>query len=76
MSRRGGHVDGRVDNGPERKLYYSRSETARMLGVSVSTLDRMRHDGRGPVPTVFGPRTIRYAAGDIIRWQRTNGGAR
>lgn len=52
------------------KLYYTRDEVARMLHVSVSTLDRMRHDGRGPKATVFGPRTIRYAAGDIIRWQK------
>lgn len=52
------------------KLYYTRQETARMLHVSVSTLDRMRHDGRGPKATVFGPRTIRYAAGELIRWQK------
>lgn len=52
------------------KLYYTRDEVARMLHVSVSTLDRMRHDGRGPKATVFGPRTIRYAAGELIRWQK------
>lgn len=45
-----------------------------MMHVSVSTLDRMRHEGRGPRATMFGPRTIRYAAGDIVRWQK--GGAR
>lgn len=72
MKRRGGQVDGRVDK--PAKLYYTRGETARLLHVSVSTLDRMRHEGKGPRATVFGPRTIRYAAGDIIRWQR--GGAR
>lgn len=55
---------------PQPKLYYTRQETARMLHVSVSTLDRMRHDGRGPKATVFGPRTIRYAAGELIRWQK------
>lgn len=55
------------------KLYYSRGETARILGISVSTLDRMRHDGRGPHATLFGPRTIRYAASDIIRWQKERG---
>ena len=73
MKRRGGQVDGRVDK-PATKLYYTREETARLLHVSVSTLDRMRHEGRGPRPTLFGPRTIRYAAGDIIRWQK--GGAK
>lgn len=53
------------------KLYYTRKETARLLGVSVRTLDRMREQGVGPAASVFGPRTIRYYAGDIIQYMRS-----
>ena len=53
------------------KLYYTRKETARLLGVSVRTLDRMREQGAGPAVSMFGPRTIRYYAGDIIQYMRS-----
>ena len=52
------------------KLFYTREETAELLAVSVRTLDRWREQGRGPNATLFGPRTVRYSAGDIIRWKR------
>lgn len=51
------------------KLYYSRTETAELLSISVTTLDRMRNDGTGPTVTLFG-RRVMYQAGDIARWVR------
>lgn len=62
------HVRKEVD-----KLFYTRDETAELLAVSVRTLDRWREQGKGPNATLFGPRTIRYSAGDIIRWKRRIG---
>lgn len=59
-----------------KKLYYTREETARLLRVSVSTLDRWRREGKGPTPSVFGPRSVRYLAADILMFQKRNRGAR
>lgn len=48
----------------------STRQAATVIGVSVSTLKRMRYAGLGPVYVKVGSRTYRYSAGDIEDWVR------
>lgn len=52
------------------KTFYTTAEAADMIGVSVSTMRRWRATGDGPAWVTFGPRTIRYQAGDLLRWMK------
>jgi predicted DNA-binding transcriptional regulator AlpA len=42
-------------------------QLARMLGISVNTLRRMRRRGDGPPAQMFG-RLVRYRWVDVARW--------
>ncbi len=49
-------------------------QVAAKLGVPVRTLRQWRYLGRGPTFIKLGPKSVRYAAGDIDTWlhaQRT-----
>ena len=43
-------------------------ETARLLGLSPRTMDKMRNQGRGPKYIVVSCRCIRYRRADIDAW--------
>ncbi len=43
-------------------------QTAHRLGISRSTLKRMRLRGDGPKPVKITPRTIRYEATEVDVW--------
>ena len=45
-------------------------QAAAVIGVSVTTLKRMRYAGLGPVYAKIGARTFRYRAADIENWLR------
>lgn len=45
-------------------------QAAAVIGVSVTTLKRMRYAGFGPVYAKVGARTYRYRAADIEDWLR------
>lgn len=49
------------------KQFYSPSEAAEYLGLSASTLAKMRSRGDGPVFRKFGGR-IRYSIQDLDAW--------
>lgn len=55
-----------------KQMFYSTDQAATILGVSESTLRRWRATGQGPSYVRFGPRTIRYQAGDLVRWLRAH----
>jgi predicted DNA-binding transcriptional regulator AlpA len=44
----------------------SRAQAARFFGVSLSTFDRWRRQGKLPRPFVFTPRVVRYRLGDLL----------
>lgn len=43
-------------------------QVAAMLGLKPSHLERLRHQGKGPVCIKFGYRTIRYAPSAVQAW--------
>jgi predicted DNA-binding transcriptional regulator AlpA len=53
---------------PDHKLL-SRAELARLLGVSLDTLDRMESRGEAPPRLRISPRRWGYPVGGIKRWQ-------
>jgi predicted DNA-binding transcriptional regulator AlpA len=63
-------TDDAVDpwNFPDHKLL-SRAELARLLGVSLDTLDRMESRGEAPPRLRISPRRWGYPVGGIKRWQ-------
>lgn len=54
---------------PER--YLTRPELARLMGVSVSTIDRMVAEGMPSV--LWGRRTRRFLASEAVAWARKRG---
>jgi excisionase family DNA binding protein len=46
---------------------------ARILGVSVSTVRRLRASGEGPPSIRVGKRAIRYRRADVEAWLRRRG---
>lgn len=44
----------------------SRADTARFLGVAVTTLERWAREGHGPRPIKIGPRRLGYRTRDLI----------
>lgn len=50
--------------------YLTTAEVADLLSVSASTLKRWRREGKGPRPSVFEPRTVRYLRSDVIRYMK------
>ncbi|AWK86543.1 helix-turn-helix transcriptional regulator [Azospirillum thermophilum] len=55
------------------KLVLTESEVRMMLGVSRTTLWRMRCAGRFPAPIQMGTRSVRYRRSDVVGW--VNSGA-
>ena len=53
---------------PDHKLV-SRAELARLLGVSLDTLDRMESRGEAPPRLRISPRRWGYPVGGVKRWQ-------
>ncbi len=52
----------------EAPQYWGPREAARFLGLSPSTLAKMRSDGSGPPYRVLCRRKIAYRPDDLIRW--------
>jgi predicted DNA-binding transcriptional regulator AlpA len=48
------------------------ADAARFLGISVSTLERLRASGDGPRFAKYGPRTIRYKTSDLCAWREAH----
>lgn len=48
-------------------FFHPQVETAKILSVSVRTLERWRLEGTGPVYRKFGKRVL-YAHADLIEW--------
>ncbi len=49
----------------------TRKETAKILGVTPSTLDRMRKDGGFPHPIKLSPQRIGWRQSDLSHWIAT-----
>lgn len=54
---------------PER--YLTRAELARLMGISVSTVDRMV--GEGMPSVLWGRRTRRFRASEAVAWAQDRG---
>lgn len=52
-------------------VYLTSSGVAKRLGASVSTVARMRADGRLPAPVTLGPKTFRWPLAEFIAWLGT-----
>jgi len=50
------------------KLILTESEVRKIVGMSRTTLWRMRLDGRFPKPLDMGTRSVRYRRADIESW--------
>lgn len=48
-------------------VFLNQTATAKLLGVSQRTLERLRLEGTGPVYRKFGRRVL-YARADILGW--------
>lgn len=59
---------------PEPECYVTRDELARLMGVSVDTVDRMRKAGMPSV--VWGRRARRFRPSTALAWARAQGMAR
>jgi len=67
-------VDGEVVGArlPEGEAYVGRRELARLMGVSVDTVDRLRRDG---MPSVtWGRRMVRFKPSVALQWAREHRG--
>jgi len=51
----------------------SRKKAAELLGVSLSTIQRLEERGELPEPERFGPRTVRHQLKDIVEFARGKG---
>lgn len=51
------------------KMYYTRTEVAQLLGISVRTLDRMRKNCTAPEETLIG-KNVRFSAIDMRIWMK------
>jgi len=49
------------------------AEVARMLGVSLSTVKRLRASGEGPPSIRVGKRALRYRRSDVEAWLQRRG---
>jgi predicted DNA-binding transcriptional regulator AlpA len=56
---------------PSPEPYVDRREMARLMGVSVATIDRMRRDGMPAV--TWGRRLIRFRPSESLAWARACG---
>lgn len=56
---------------PEPERYLTRAELARLMGISVSTIDRMVTEGMPSV--LWGRRTRRFRASLALAWARERG---
>jgi excisionase family DNA binding protein len=62
---------------PSASLYLRTKDAARLLGLSVATLEAWRLKGKGPRATKLG-NAVRYSREELDRWlaSHTKGGAR
>ena len=54
-------------------LLVSREEAAEMLGISLSSIQRLEKRGELPQPKRFGLRTVRHRLDDILAFAKSNG---
>src|SRR5262245_43888375 len=54
-------------------ILVSREEAAEMLGVSLSSIQRLEERGELPQPKRFGKRTVRHRIDDVFAFARSNG---
>jgi predicted DNA-binding transcriptional regulator AlpA len=54
-------------------LLVSREEAAEMLGISLSSIQRLEKRGELPQPKRFGMRTVRHGLADILTFARNKG---
>lgn len=67
-------LQGRSARGDQGDAMLKPAEAAQALGVSLSTLQRLRSAGEGPAYAKLGERTVRYAREDVDAWRRQNAG--
>jgi predicted DNA-binding transcriptional regulator AlpA len=55
---------------PDTNIVVTEGEAARMLGISMRTLQRLRVDGGGPTFVKLTERRLGYAVEDLQKWVR------
>jgi len=66
LQKRGALVTGLP--GDPRERYVNDLEAAAILGISPKTIQLWRFEKRGPPPSKFGTRTIRYRLSALLDW--------